>query len=472
MEKPLPVGYRWRSSRSFIVFTVTVALFAETFLYGFLVPILSYMIEVRLGIDPSETQRYMTTLLSMHGFLGIVAAPIIAHFADKTPNRKIPLLLALGGCFVGTGLVASTLNVAALFVGRTMQAIAGCAAWVVGHAMLTDHIDADHLGKTLGLAMTFVTAGIISGPTVAGAMLELFGYWAAWSVPLVVLAVDIVARLIMLEPDRSSPVPAATQDETTGLLSDSSEGQPTQGDAASTSTSTTLTDASSPRHFYQIMLSDGRVLAGLANTLLMSSIFSGFEATLPLHLRDVFHWGSLPTGMMFFCLQIPSFFLSAAAGWMRDRQGLRNPTALGWFTLAPLLWLLGVPGDDKFPWASADTNGKPIFVTTMLGFGLFSMLVRGAGSLQVTWVVKEKQTKDPLIFGPHGGSSRAFSIVEMAFGTGSMIGPLIAGSLSETVGYYYSTTVFAITCLALSVVTYKLFDSKTAKPARPADSNA
>lgn len=30
----------------------------------------------------------------------------------------------------------------------------------------------------------------------------------------------------------------------------------------------------------------------------------------------------------------------------------------------------------------------------------------------------------------------------------------------------------AITCLALAVVTYKLFDSKTAKPARPADSNA
>lgn len=56
--------------------------------------------------------------------------------------------------------------------------------------------------------------------------------------------------------------------------------------------------------------------------------------------------------------------------------------------------------------------------------------------------MKEKQTKDPLIFGPHGGSSRAFSIVEMAFGTGSMVGPLIAGSLSETVGYYYSTTVF------------------------------
>ncbi|PYH46257.1 putative MFS transporter [Aspergillus saccharolyticus JOP 1030-1] len=455
MEKPLPWGYRWRSSRTFIIFTVTVALFAETFLYGFLVPILSYMIEVRLRIDPSETQRYMTTLLSLHGFLGIVAAPIIAHFADQTPNRKIPLLVALAGCFVGTGLVASTYSVAALFVGRVMQAIAGCAAWVVGHAMLTDHIDADNLGKALGLAMTVVTAGIISGPTVAGAMLELFGYWSAWSVPLIVLAVDIVARLIMLEPgDRSVP----KNDETTGLL------QSTDSPDATPEAATNGDSGTSRRHFYQIMLSDPRVVAGLANTLLMSSIFSGFEATLPLHLRAVFHWGSLATGLMFFCLQIPSFFLSAATGWMRDRQGLRTPTALGWFVLAPLLWLLGVPGDDHFPWAGADTHGPALFTTTMFGFGLVSMLVRGAGSLQVTWVVKEKQRQNPQIFGPHGGSSRSFSMVEMAFGTGSMLGPLVAGSLSETVGYYATTSFFAFLCLVLAGVTYKYYDTKPARP--------
>ncbi|RAL16781.1 MFS general substrate transporter [Aspergillus homomorphus CBS 101889] len=459
MEKPLPAGYRWRSSRTFIVFTVTVALFAETFLYGFVVPILSHMIEVRLGIDPSETQRYTTALLSLHGFLGVIAAPIIAHFADKTPNRKLPLLLALGGCFVGTTLVALTLNVTTLFAGRMMQSIAGCAAWVVGFAMLTDYIDADNMGATMGLAMTFVTAGIISGPTVAGVMLELFGYWSAWSVPLVVLAVDIVARLIMVEPMDQAKAPTS-QDETTGLLSDSPEDQLAADDSA-------RPDASSPGHFYKIMLSDARVLVGLANTLGMCSILSGLEATLPLHLRDAFNWGSLPTGLMFFCLQIPSFFLAAAAGWMRDRQGLRNPTALGWFLLAPLLWLLGVPGDAKFPWASADAHGKPMFIATMLSFGLFSMLVRGAGSLQVTFVVKEKQAKDPLIFGPHGGSSRSFSMVEMAFGVGSMVGPLLAGSLSESYGYYYSTMVLAILCLVLSVASYKYFDTRSTRSDGP-----
>lgn len=81
---------------------------ADTFLYGFLVPILSYMLEVRLKIDPSQTQSLTSSLLAIHGFMTLVAAPIIAHFADKTSNRRMPLLIALVACAAGTVLVACT----------------------------------------------------------------------------------------------------------------------------------------------------------------------------------------------------------------------------------------------------------------------------------------------------------------------------------------------------------------------------
>lgn len=101
-----PWGYRWRSSQTFIIFTATLGLFSETFLYGFIVPILSYMLEDRLQLPPSQTQWLTTALLTGHGFVAMVSAPIIAHFADKTSDRKVPLLLALAGCATGTLLVA------------------------------------------------------------------------------------------------------------------------------------------------------------------------------------------------------------------------------------------------------------------------------------------------------------------------------------------------------------------------------
>lgn len=66
------------------------------------------MIEERLQLDSSRTQRFTTSLLSIHGFVSLASAPLIAHYADKTPNRKIPFLLAISGSLLGTLGVAST----------------------------------------------------------------------------------------------------------------------------------------------------------------------------------------------------------------------------------------------------------------------------------------------------------------------------------------------------------------------------
>lgn len=66
------------------------------------------MLEVRLGLDSSQTQSLTTGLLAIHGIFSLLFAPIIAHFADKTPDKKIPLLISLAGCFVGTVMVALT----------------------------------------------------------------------------------------------------------------------------------------------------------------------------------------------------------------------------------------------------------------------------------------------------------------------------------------------------------------------------
>jgi predicted MFS family arabinose efflux permease len=64
------------------------------------------MLEERLHIDPSQTQRYTTALLTSHGFVGLVSAPVIAYFAEKTPSQKKPLLVSLAGCLVGTLMIA------------------------------------------------------------------------------------------------------------------------------------------------------------------------------------------------------------------------------------------------------------------------------------------------------------------------------------------------------------------------------
>lgn len=240
----------------------------------------------------------------------------------------------------------------------------------------------------MGLAMSFVTAGMVGGPTVSGTLLQLFGYWAAWSLPMVVLVLDIIARLVMIEPHpisssdnacnpAGSPPCQNTEisGETTALLSESIDGIKTHCEEEA--------KKGTKRDYYRIMLTDARVLTALASIVVVSSIMGGINNTLPVHLKEAFGWKSLLISMMFFCLQVPNIALSGPAGWLRDKGGLRGPTTLGWSAMVPLILLLGVPGDPRFPWASGDTAGKSIFTSSLIALGTVLPLVRGVGAVQL-----------------------------------------------------------------------------------------
>ena len=129
------------------------------------------MVEVRLGLDPSRTQNLTTALLAVHELCSLVSAPIIAHFAYKTPNRKYLLLSSLAGCVLGTSLVACTpsgmsvcpfrkgglgrfdrrlkLDVTATtfsmgVIPRTNHSrCSGSATWISSFAMLVDNIESE-----------------------------------------------------------------------------------------------------------------------------------------------------------------------------------------------------------------------------------------------------------------------------------------------------------------------------------------
>lgn len=273
----------------------------------------------------------------------------------------------------------------ALFLGRILQAVAGSGAWVIGLALLTHNVAGEHLGKVLGLAMSFVSAGILSGPVVAGIMLELTGYWIAWSIPFAILILDVIARLIMIEP-RAYERPSSSDRSSVK----SNPGSSIEGSSGAEETTALLpkpdpsNDETTGRGFYRIMLCDMRVIAGLTCMLLNSMLMTSMNNTLPVHLREIFGWGSMPTGLIFMCIQLPPILCGGLFGWIRDRCGLKIPTTLGWVLCAPLIFCLGIPGHDKFPWAGKDTAGEKMFIGCMIAFGISSLLVRGAGPVQLT----------------------------------------------------------------------------------------
>ncbi|KAL4888318.1 putative MFS transporter [Aspergillus ambiguus] len=434
-SNPEAIGAKWRSSKYFVIGTMCIALFAEIFLYGFIVPILSYMFEDRLHRDPSETQRLTSAILGLYGYAAAMAGPIVGHFADKAPNRKTPLVLSLAGCIVGTVMVACSESLAILFIGRVLQSVAGSVVWIVGLATVADTVEQSRIGTAMGVVSTFATAGTISGPMVSGLLLQWAGYWATWSVPLVVLAVDIVLRMLMIEDAREPSLTPATE-ETTRLVGNSSDTPPPQV------------------NFWKTMLLNRRVIVALFAQCVNVSVSGSFHATLPLHVRESFGWSTALVGMAFTCLTVPGLLMSPFAGWLRDRVGVRLPTTVAFVFQAIMVGLMGVAGNVKIPWIGVVSRGPALYTTALICFGIFRPVSSGVASIEVTGVVKTYQEKQPGIFGPGGGLSRVFSMVDVAGALGLTLGPIIAGFLTETIGYTLMSWFWSILYLILSVLVF------------------
>ncbi|KAJ5087594.1 hypothetical protein N7456_011210 [Penicillium angulare] len=435
------VFYEQRSSRWFIFMTIAIALFAETFLYGFLVPILEYMFQDRLHTDPSQTQMLTSAILGLHGLLAMLSGPIIGHFADKRPNHKFTLLCSLGFCILGTCMVAGARSVAILFIGRVIQGIAGSAVWIVGLATVANVISESNMGSVMGLMMSFANSGTICGPAISGLMIETTSYWVTWSIPLIVLVIDLVARLAMIE----RPIPDTKGDDiddTTPLLPSIEE--------------QTGSDSGHGRSFWRIILTDSCSLICLFITLTSSTVTTSFHATLPLYIEERFGWGPSTAGLLFAGLVVPGLIIGPLAGWTRDRVGARLPIMAGSIVQVGLLFMLGISGGSSNHSTSVPSWSKSVYIAAIIGIGAARPFVSGIAPAEMTAAIKLREKQTPGIFGSQGSTSRIFSLLDVAVSFGTMIGPVIGGPLKELAGWKYMNWTWKRTPKKLTPLTVAL----------------
>ncbi|GIC84364.1 putative MFS multidrug transporter [Aspergillus udagawae] len=457
-------GQEWRSSSWFIVTAMAMALFTDTFLYTFLVPILPYVVEDRLGLDSSLTQRISFALLSESAAVSVVLNPFIGHYADKSASKRVWLLSALVAALLGSAYLALATSVVHIFIGRFIQAIASSFMWVVGYATIADSVDSKRLGMIYGIISVAAAVGLSAGPMVSGVLFKICGYWTAWASAFAILLVDIVLRLLMLENSRKK----REKESDSSLADDGSreENSPLLHPDHDTSTAPSATalpetiEEKTGLQYYVYMFQHRRFVSGVLGYFAFAILLSSFDTTLPLHVRDTFNWDSMPAGLLFLALQGPGIALSPLCGWLKDRVGTRIPTTIGFLGLAPLMWLLGVPGDERFPWANEGHMGQVIYAMDVTAVGIVSVLLNGVGVLEATATVDEIEKRHPGIFGPHGGYSRAMSICSQSWTIGAFFGPILSGYMAEHIGYYEMTSTIGAICAASAVNTYWNLTSK------------
>ena len=130
----------WSSSKPYILLTMTFAILVgklfsplwlnqssksqkrtlktktDTFLATFIVPILPYILETRIGFQGTKIQSSISIVLSIFGLSMMVFSPFIGIFIDRFATRKWPLVIGLVAQIMATWLTAAATNSKSLSV--------------------------------------------------------------------------------------------------------------------------------------------------------------------------------------------------------------------------------------------------------------------------------------------------------------------------------------------------------------------
>ncbi|KAJ5892583.1 hypothetical protein N7504_009274 [Penicillium tannophilum] len=368
------------------------------------------------------------------------------------------------GEIIGTIIVAAATSLPVLLFGRVVQAFAGNAAWIIGYATIADTVEAENRSRTISTISVFFISGILFGPIVSGTLIGFVGYWPTWLTAVALLVIDAIMRCLMIEKPKNeikdvesaSGPGTSSPDETSNLLSGP---PPTQLDPERISQQNGSTSQAA-KSFYKIILSNPRALTSMACHATISLTLACFDTTLPLHVSRTFGWDPFQTSLMFVLLTLPTLLLSPITGSIKDRWGTKIPSGIGFLAHAPLLWLLGAAGPEGLPFLSSEQTDQKIYTVTVVSLGIVRTLVTGCGTIEMTNLVTELQETQPAIFGPNGGYSRAFSLTNMSWTFSMFIGPILSGTITEKMGYYYMNTCLATICAVCGVLALVYFQMK------------
>ena len=410
---------------------------------------------------------------------------IAGWFADRASSRRGPYLIGLIALAFSTLAFSLGQSTFVLFVGRLVQGGSSAAVHTVGMAILADTVGQAGIGPAMGFVGMSIALGVVLGPMFGGILYHRVGYWAVFGSAYALVALDFIFRVFMITAKDGALLEGLTKgphidygtisgndsvsntpishDSFTGTTRSNSSSSLFSHSTSSSSNSTDSLDFSvapplvaappiiiqtqkatnTPRHPVPVLLTTPRLLAALLGDFSQSMILTGLESILPLRIKTMFHYNSMQVALVFLALSFGSF-AGPATGRLSDKVGAKIAVCFGFGTAAPLLILLRLVDHD-----SKAMLALLCCLTLLLGVSL-NMILTPSWS-DASYTVDEIMHNEPGIFGTKGAYAQAFGLMNMAYATGSLVGPLLGGFLVENVGWNDLTLGTGIFC-ALCVV--------------------
>lgn len=358
---------------------------------------------------PITVELLIGVVLSLFGFLNSFSQPFTGRLSDRTGKRKLFILFGLGVLAVASALYAVVDTYAGLLAVRALQGLGGAFVIPATIAMVNELARSDaERGGNFGVFNTFRLLGFGFGPIVAGLVVAagpyslpgsgtLSGFNAAFGVAVVGALVSFA--LVSL------------------LVDDPEEPRATAGDDLSIA----IFDRTGDRLF-------DPVFALGVGTLFMAIGIALF-ATLQEPINDRLGQGPTLFGLQFAAVVFANILLQVPIGRACDTYGRRPFLVGGFLILVPAVLAQGLVTSPTTMLGARILHGVAVAMVFVPGLAI-------AGDLA-----------------GEGQSGTTLSVLTMAFGLGTAIGPLASGVL-VAYGFVVPFAAGAVLGVVALVLTY------------------
>ena len=321
-------------------------------------------------------------LFAAYAAMMIAVTPLAGRLVDRKGPRG-PLLAALLGLAAACLLFAVGGPYWLLLISRLLQGAAAGLGWVASLALIAASIPLERRGTYLGLAMSMVSIGTLAGPPLAGWLARDHGHAAPFVLAAAVLILDGVLRVVFVRP-----TPPSADDPATPL------------DVLRVGGSWPVV----------ILIAVG------------SAVTSAIEPILPVRLAVGLGLDTAGIGLLFALLVIIGAVLNPMVGAALNRVSPRVLALIGAALAIAGLLLLGAG------------SRLPVVIAGIVCLGgAIAFLVAPAGTLIG---VQGARTTPPALGG-------AYSLYNLAYAAGLILGPMTAGALTSALGYSAACAVLA-----------------------------
>ncbi|CAD6570457.1 MAG: hypothetical protein TREMPRED_005852 [Tremellales sp. Tagirdzhanova-0007] len=450
-----PRGLKWRTSSWYITTVVAMGVATDCLSYSIVVPVLPYRLEQLKYTNISALTSWLLFAYSIGIFL--FSFPI-AYFFDRYPWRREPLVVAiivLEGALILFMLVTPFWL---MVVSRFLMGAASTVVWSVGFALICENVEEKNIGRQIGFALAGVSVGTTIAPPIGGALYSKLGWHAPFIFTIALCAIDLVARLLVIEQkdllkweakakevtqheDHRPPTGVYQTVVSHGALDPQSDGlkaadavrtQPLDQTASPGRTITqTPRKKLSPWSVLSALVRSPRGMSGFLMTFVYGIVLGSLDPTLTLRVQSVWGKNSEFVGLIYLASSAPTFVTGPIVGALADNFGAE------WIIAPSLIMAL--------PWLPLLIlrNSLPGFVVFFALSQIFMSCALGPVGLEVAMAARSIEGMSEI---------HQFAAMNVAFSISTSIGAVVGGQMYGNVSSGWTAVVlFGFACSAISV---------------------